>query len=86
MGSIQVSVGQPQWSRPERRHNAAGTSFRAHHGCSPEPLHVWLPIDADLLMAPLPRLYMVVFPITAVSHAPRKREDKEQAHQDGCLF
>lgn len=67
VGSIQVSVGQPQWSGPEKGNDGGCKSCRsqAHHGCSPDPLHVWLPIAAILLLPPLPLcLYMVVFPIT----------------------
>lgn len=66
-GSIQVSVGQPQWSGPEKGNDVGCKSCRsqAHHGCSPDPLHVWLPIAAILLLPLLPLcLYMVVFPIT----------------------
>ncbi|KAF3856129.1 hypothetical protein F7725_016852 [Dissostichus mawsoni] len=39
--SIQVSVGQPQWSGPEKGNVAGCKSCRsqAHHGCSPDPLH-----------------------------------------------
>lgn len=81
-----MSVGQPQWSRPERRHNAAGTSFRAHHGCSPEPLHVWLPIDADLLMALLPRLYMVVFPITATERERYEGGKQRESTRMSAVF
>lgn len=68
VGSIQVSTGQPEWLGPEKGDNGSFKSCRsqAHHGCSPDPLHVWLPIAAIPLVHPLPLcLYMVVFPITA---------------------
>lgn len=76
VGSIQVSTGQPQWSGPEKGSDGRCKSCRsqAHHGCSPDPLHVWLPIAAILLLPPLPLcLYMVVSPITAMEKE-RKRE------------
>lgn len=76
MGSIQVSVGQPQWLGPEKGNNGGFKSCwsQAHHGCRPDPLHVWLPIAAILLLPPLLlRLYMVVFSITA-TQKERKRD------------
>lgn len=56
VGSIQVSVGQPQWSGPEKGKDGGCKSCRsqAHHGCSPDPLHVWLPIASILLLPPPP--------------------------------
>lgn len=76
VGSIQVSVGQPQWLSPEKGNNGGFKSCwsQAHHGCRPDPLHVWLPIAAILLLPPLLlRLYMVVFSITA-TQKERERE------------
>jgi len=56
VGSIQVSAGQPQWLGPETGSNGGFRSCwsQAHHGCSPDPLHVWLPITAILLLPLLP--------------------------------
>lgn len=72
--AIQVSIGQPQWSGPEKGKDGVWKSCRsqAHHGCSPVLLHVWLPIASILLLPTLPLcLYMVVFPVTAIE---RERE------------
>ncbi len=47
-----MSDGQPQWSGPEKGNDGGFKSCRsqAHHGCSPDLLHVWLPIAAILLL------------------------------------
>ncbi|MEQ2253211.1 hypothetical protein ILYODFUR_029886 [Ilyodon furcidens] len=81
MGSIQVSAGQPKWLGPEKGNDGGfkSCSSQAHHGCSPDPLHVWLPITALLLLPLLPLgLYMVVLPITATEKEKEKRGSRIQ--------
>ncbi len=83
-----MSDGQPQWSGPEKGNDGGYKSCRsqAHHGCSPDPLHVWLPIAAILLLPPLPLcLYMVVFPITATERGrerPREIEREKERERE----
>lgn len=88
VGSIQVSVGQPQWSAPEKGNGGGCKSCRsqAHHGCSPDPLHVWLPIAAVLLL-PLPlRPYMVVFPITATDREKQIGRGERESTRISVVF
>lgn len=76
-----MSIGQPQWSGPEKCNDDGSKSWRsqAHHGCSPDPLHVWHPISAILLLPPLPLcLYMVVFPITATEREREREREGER--------
>ncbi len=79
-----MSVGQPQWSGPEKGNDGGCKSCRsqAHHGCSPDPLHVWFPIAAILLLPPLPLcLYMVVFPITATGREREREREGERIRE-----
>lgn len=80
-----MSIGQPQWSGPEKGKDGVWKSCRsqAHHGCSPVLLHVWLPIASILLLPTLTLcLYMVVFPVTA-SEIERERERAEGRENEG---